>query len=111
MNWLRKVLRKWLGIEKVEEDLRTQEKKIYVMQKRIIHLEEVTKNLVSIGVDVHFTSTSMILIYSRLNGGQIREIKADFSNMQELSNFVRELKQRFNTDKVIIDTPHRGARF
>ena len=55
MNWLRKKLRCWLGIE-------TDIEKLNVLYS----------NLTSIGIDVHFKSPHMILIFSRLKGGQIR---------------------------------------
>jgi hypothetical protein len=106
-NWLRKVIRKWLGVEKIQTELRINERQICSVQRGIIRLNDLTKNLVTMGVDVHFTTPSMILVYSRIKGGQIREIRADFETMRDLADFVEEMKQRFNTDKVVIDTPFK----
>jgi len=94
MNWLKNKLRKWLGVENNESHIR--------------RLEVLTRDLVSIGVDVHFKEPHMILIYSRLNGGQIREIRADFKSVQELQQCVEELKNRYGTKSVTWDVP-RGA--
>lgn len=90
-DWLKMIVWRWLGLERLRVD--------------ITHLFDLNKDLVSIGVDVHFKTPHMILIYSRLQGGQIREISADFESMQDLSNFVQELKFRFNTGKVVTDVP------
>ena len=79
---------------------------------RINKLDFVTKNLVSIGVDVHFKEPHMILIYSRLGGGQLREIRVHFKDLRELEDLVRELKARYATDYVIIDAlPTMGSCF
>lgn len=91
MNWIKNKLRKWLGVESQESHIR--------------RLEVLTRDLVSIGVDIHFKEPHMILIYSRLNGGQIREIRADFRDMRELQQFVEGLKVRFNTSSVTVDRP------
>jgi hypothetical protein len=94
--WLRGKLREWIGVDKQEI--------------RINNLDSLYKDLASIGVDVHFREPHMILIYSRLNGGQIREVRADFTNMKELEDFVRELKSRYNTSHVVSDLPHGMGR-
>jgi len=91
MNWLRTKLRMWLGI--------------YNNDCKINRLNNLYKDLIFIGVDVHFKSPHMILIYSPLKGGQIREIKADFKNMKDLNDFVLELRNRFNTDNITFDLP------
>jgi hypothetical protein len=91
VNWIKNKLRKWLGVESQESHIR--------------RLEVLTRDLVSIGVDVHFKEPHMILIYSRLNGGQIREIRADFRDIRELQQFVEELRNRFNTRTVTYDRP------
>jgi len=79
-------------------------------ESHIRRLEVLTRDLVSIGVDIHFKEPHMILIYSRLNGGQIQEIKADFKNIQELQQCVKELKQRYNTKYETWDIPHGTNR-
>jgi hypothetical protein len=78
---------------------------IQEQDQEIQRLDVLYKDLVSIGVDVHFRSPHMILIYSNLRGGQIREIDANFQNIAELQAFVHELRERFNTRKVTYDVP------
>lgn len=77
-------LRSWLGIDGLEDDF--------------VKLEKLYSDLVSIGVDVHFKEPHMILIYSKLNGGQIRHIPANFKTMKELQSFVQWLKEKYSTD-------------
>lgn len=91
MNYIKNKLSKWLGIKKNADD--------------IAALNSFYEDLVSIGVDVHIKSPSMILIYSHLKGGQIRHIDADFNDLRELNSFVRELKGRFKTETVTYDLP------
>jgi len=96
MNWIKIWLQKWLGILVVADKL-----------DRLVKLHH---DLVNIGVDVHFKQPHMILIYSKLNGGQIRHIEADFTNIRELEDFIRELKMRFMTEKITIDAPNEFKR-
>jgi len=97
MNWLKKRILKWLGLQSMAHE-------IAVMQK--LH-----SDLVSIGVDVHFKSPHMILIYSHLKGGQIRHVPAHFDNMAELAGFVKELKARYRTRVETWDKPWPAGRF
>lgn len=103
MSWLKRKIREWLGVEDQVERLFASDRSL---NKQLQWLGELTHDLVSIGVDVHFKEPHMILIYSRLNGGQIREIRADFRNVQDLNEFVKQLQARFNTDSVVWDKPH-----
>ncbi len=84
MNWIKRKLRNWLGIEELDKHYR---------------------DLVSIGVDVHFKKPHMILIYSHLNGGLIKHIDAAFDNLQDLTELVRELEDRYKTRRTIWDVP------
>ena len=91
MNWVRGKIARWLGIDKQRMDIDT--------------LLNEYNNLVSIGVDVHFKSPHMILVYSDLGGGQLRHIEASFDNLKELTEFVNSLRLRFKTNRVIFDSP------
>ena len=84
-------MKNWLGINKVEIEVNK--------------LNRLYTDLTSIGIDVHFKEPHMILIYSHLNGGQIRHIDADFDNISDLNSFVRELKDRFKVTHTIYDRP------
>lgn len=99
MDWLKRKLRKWLGldgdVERLKVDLRS--------------LESTIQDLVSIGVDVHFTEPHMILIYSRLKGGQLRHIDADFKDIKDLDRFVHELRDRFKTSRETWDVPRAAC--
>lgn len=90
-NWLRWKLSNWLGVDSYE--------------LRVRELEVLYRDLVSIGVDVHFKDPSMILIYSHLKGGQIRQISANFESIAELNDLVERLKHKYKTSIVIRDMP------
>lgn len=90
-NWIKYKLRQWLGVEENTQSIKC--------------LNELYGNLVSIGVDVHFKEPHMILIYSKLNGGQLRHIEASFDNLYQLNNFVKDLRERFRTDRETWDFP------
>lgn len=59
----------------------------------------------TIGVDVHFKSNHMILIFSKLNG-QLRHIDVGFNTLQELNNLVKHLKKRYGTNRCFVDSPY-----
>jgi hypothetical protein len=98
MDWLKNKLKLWLGIHQIEKNILDQ-------QNQINRLFKLNKDLVHIGVDVHFKSPHMILIYSKLAGGQLYHVDVNFESLIELRNFVMMLKEKYNTDKVICDTP------
>lgn len=95
--WLRNKLRQWLGIERNSEVIYKQDKLL--------------NDLVHIGVDVHFKKPHMILIFSKLNGGQIRHIDADFKDIHELRQFVQEMKERYKTTHTTWDLPPQLRHF
>lgn len=90
-------VKRWLGLTQQEV--------------RLQRLERLTRDLVSIGVDVHFKEPHMILIYSRLNGGQIREIRAQFESIRDLDELVRGLRERYGTSAVTWDMPRHMKPF
>lgn len=92
-------------IPSMQKDANSLSKRVDHLQSRVFELEELTRNLVTIGVDVHFREPNMILIFSKINGGQIRHIDATFKDARELRNFVEELKVRFHTTNVVMDLP------
>ncbi|GAF91586.1 unnamed protein product, partial [marine sediment metagenome] len=62
-------------------------------------------DLVHIGVDIHFKEPHMILVYTKLNGGAIYHIPANFKDTRDLLSFVRYLKDRYRTQEVTYDAP------
>jgi hypothetical protein len=88
---LKRLLRRWLGIDQNSEDING--------------LNNLYRNLASIGVDVHFKEPHMILVYSRLNGGQLRHISAEFASLQDLNAFVKRLESEFRTTRTTWDLP------
>ena len=93
MNYLKRKLRNWLGIDKLNRDIG----KLYSLNE----------NLVSIGADINFRSPHKIIVMSKINGGQIHFIDANFENIKELKNFVDMLKERYNTSDVTYDGPQQ----
>ena len=96
MRRLRRALRRWLGIADIAGEVE--------------RLSELYANLASIGVDVHFKEPHMILIYSRLNGGQLRHIDVRLENLRELEELVRHLRREYGTDRVTWDLPRGIGR-
>lgn len=88
-KFIRRKWRQWSGLAEEKDQRRA-------LQTRVIQLERLYSDLVSIGVDVHFKEPHMILIYSKINGGQLRHIEADFKDLCELNEFTRHLRERYN---------------
>jgi len=105
MNWLRNKLRRWLGITHNLELIRCNEKAISELSGIVHATDQRTKDLVNIGVDVHFKEPHMILIYSKLNGGQLRHISVAIDNTKELQQMVQTLKERYGTRETTWDKP------
>jgi hypothetical protein len=97
MKKIRNMLRKWLGIEENSTAIQINKNTI--------------KDLVSIGVDVHFKEPHMVLIYSKLKGGQIKHIPVGFENIQDLENLIDMLRCKYKTDSVVLDVPHGYTGF
>lgn len=93
-RYLKNKIRKWLGIDENESEIK--------------RLEKLYSDLVSIGIDVHFREPHMILIYSKLNGGQLRHIPVDIGNIPQLEKIVRELKEMYGTTVETWDYPKGG---
>lgn len=92
MKRIKRWLQNWLGLPQLEALVREASSDALVARQR-------TKDLVQIGVDVHFKGeSSMILVYSRLGGGQIREIPARFDNISDLNRAVKEIEGRYGAD-------------
>lgn len=95
MKWLRRKIRKWLGVQS--------------NQVEIEQLNRLYSDLTDIGIDCHFKSPHMILIFSQIKGGQIRHIEADFKDLRELESLARSLKERYRPRDIYFDLP-RHAR-
>ena len=111
MNWLKNKIRKWLGISNLEIDTKNLEISINSSKMRLNNLDALYADLVSIGIDVHFKSPHMILIYSNLKGGQLRHIEASFETLQELNDLVKFLKEKYKTKEITWDMPPHTSRF
>lgn len=98
MKWIKRKLRKWLGVESNTEDIESSRIGIAV-------LDTLYADLTNIGIDVHFKSPSMILIFSQINGGQIRHIEADFKDLRELNRVAHDLKQQYRPRNIFYDAP------
>ena len=94
-KWIQKKLRSALGVDQDLVDTRVE-----LARLRALH-----SDLVSIGIDVNFRGPHMILIYSKLNGGQIRHIDAHFENLLDLNRFVKELGDQYQTSHKTWDAP------
>lgn len=97
MKWLKNKIQSWLGIT---ENFR-----------EIKQLSELYADLTSIGIDVNFKEPHMILIFSKLNGGQIRHIECHFDNLMQLNKLAKELKQRYKPKHIYWDAPYNFRGF
>jgi hypothetical protein len=98
-RFLKRKLRKFLELDKLEHNVVRAENNIDVLQER-------TENLFNMGVDVHFKSDHMILIYSKLNGGQIRHIDVDVKDMRHLKHICDSLKSAYGIRQTFYDVPY-----
>lgn len=115
LNFVQKKLQNWLGITKLNSQTQSLDKRITDTRqhledtcKRLSALEKFTEDLhdlAHVGVDVHFKSPHMILVYTKLNGGQIHHIDAEFKTIKELRDFIQSLKARFRTELGTTDWP------
>lgn len=92
MNWLKNKLVVWLGLSEMRNDIEK--------------VKQVVGAATTIGVDVNFGSPHMIIVFSKLNGGQIRHIDAQFDGLKELEEFVRVIKERYGARKMVYDMPN-----
>ena len=102
-EFIRRKLRNFLKVPHLETT-------VDINVKEIIKLKVLYSDLVSIGVDVHFKEPHMILIYSKINGGQLRHIEADFDNLKELNEFCRHLREKYKTKMQTNDLLHGMPR-
>jgi len=101
MKWIRTKIRKWLGLAELEDAMT-----VAALELEEAHIKlDAIRDLVHVGVDVHFKEPHMVLIYSKLNGGQIRHIPVGIENLAELRSMVEEIKARYHTQEVIWDAP------
>lgn len=98
------------GLLGVSTRFDVQGERIRELKREVEYLRGLYKNLVSIGVDVHFKEPHMIIVYSNIAGGQIRHIPVHFRNISELNDFCRRLRETYNTDKITYDVPHGFPR-
>lgn len=108
----RKLLRKiktWLGITKLEKEIEQLHRDQDALERKLRSLDKWTKDVTGMGIDVHFKEPHMILIFTRMGGGQIRHIPVDLQNMRDLNDLVKELKYRYRVVKPFWDCPpHMG---
>lgn len=102
MRSLKKIIQRWLGIDKLGTLVYEQDK---LLKKTVYTIE----NLVTIGVDVGFVEQTQIVIMTKLGGGQVHILDFKFDSLMELDQYVRHLRDRFNTSSVVWDLP-KGYR-
>lgn len=112
LDLLRQGIRNWLGIsynrELILKNLEHTKRNADIahkLSKQMNVTDQRTKDLVSIGVDVHFKEPHMILIYSKLNGGQLRHISVDLKDIRELRDLIANIEYTYGTNKTTWDTP------
>lgn len=113
MHWLRKPLRKWLGIE---ADLKAIQRRFEALERqvarRIEDNRELFRNVVDIGVDLHTIrpEETTIWVMSRLGEGHVMPVRAHCGNAKELMALVADLKSRYHTERLYVDAIPAEAR-
>jgi hypothetical protein len=107
-EWLKKQLGLpvyWENILRLREEISPLKSEVRDLKRKMEEMDTLTKDLVNIGVDVHFNEPHMILIYSRLHGGQLRHVEANFKDMRDLNDFCRRLSEQYKTSRLTADMP------
>lgn len=92
IDYIRERLKIWLGVV-------DNEKKLALYYK-------LYKDLVDIGVDVHFTKPTQIIIISKLNGGMVTVIESN-ETIEGLQELIKNLRKRYHTNNISIDVPRQ----
>jgi len=93
-NWIKKKL----GITLLE-------KRCTRLEARVLDLESRIKETTLIGSDLHFEGDSVIVVASKLNGGQLRFIKAYFRSVRDMELMVGGLEERYKPTCFVPDVP------
>ncbi len=109
MNKLKKWLQQELGITELKSTIAYQ-------QKAIEHLTSVLGGETVVGVDVHLRSPSLVIVFTRAAGGQIRIFDADIKSLTDLKELADYIEYRYGVERRNIwfdsppDFPHDEIR-
>ena len=101
MNKLKKWLQHKLGIAELRG-------RVNYQQSAIDHLISVLGKESVVGVDVHFKSPSLVIVFTRAAGGQIRIFDADIGSLRALKEFADYIEYRYGISKhdMWFDSPY-----
>ena len=92
MNRLTKWVQQKLGIVKLKSTIKYQ-------QQAIKHLTSVLGKETVVGVDVHLKSPSLVIVFTRAAGGQIRIFDADINSLRALKELADYIEYRYGIPK------------
>lgn len=82
MKWLKNKLTNWLGIDALDSQ-------VHDLESRVDVLEQQLKDATATALDVHFKSNTIVIVASKLKGGQVRIIDADFHDYVHMQDWVK----------------------
>jgi len=120
MDWLKSIVLKWLGIDRVFSDMYAIRSGISVTQDSLDTLiRNFNDQMAMVGTDVTWFDShgkrdkDMIIFVSRLGqhgNGTVRIVGANFRDYRELVDFMRRCEDSF-PNRTIIDTPFDMRKF
>ena len=114
-NWIRNKIKKWLGIDKINESIYYHGGLIQRLEHRFrIDIEKINTRmelLTNIGVDVHLQSPTQIIIFSKVGGGQMRIFETGICDMKNLTKAIRRIQDDYGTYAVIDARPGHKQMF
>jgi hypothetical protein len=96
-------LRNWLGINDIACELSSVQQVVYDMKKWVVDGNAIT----AVAIDTHFhgDSESLIIVCSKLNGGTIRFIPAEFEHISGMMHFIEMMEKSYKPERFYFDGP------
>jgi hypothetical protein len=106
MNKLKRRVQQKLGITELTLQVARQ-------RETIEHLTSVLGEETVVGVDVHLKSPSLIIVFTRAAGGQIRLFEANIKSLRDVKEFADYIAYRYGVPKHEIwsDSPYGDSPF
>jgi hypothetical protein len=104
-EWLRKRLRKFLGVEDVIQQAKLAELHAKSARAHADRMVELLQKHLKGGVDHGFKGNTLIVVASRLNGGTVRVVDFHARDTREVNEIAEHLTAAARPE-YIIDAPH-----
>ena len=94
MNWLRKKLIKWLGVDKKIKNFEAQTTRLETKVLRVQSDQDFINQAMRIGADVHFRSKSWAVICLEGRPDFVKLVEFSETELRELRRFLQEMERR-----------------